>query len=84
MKNFFTDKDGKIVIMQMPNVPILTWGSARLLMLVPAFSGVSELLSMIAFGALFTWAWLEICSGVNVFRRSLGVVVMVVLLSGTL
>ncbi|HEY9908282.1 MAG TPA: hypothetical protein V6D18_11845 [Thermosynechococcaceae cyanobacterium] len=29
-----------------------------------------------AFGSLFTWAWLELFQGVNYFRRSLGLIVL--------
>ena len=36
------------------------------------------LLDTVAFGALFTWAWLELFDGVNYFRRALGLVVLTV------
>lgn len=80
MTNFFKDKAGKTVIAQKPNLPLIMWAIAKLLSLLPTSILVSELFSMIAFGSLFTWAWLEIFSGVNMFRKFLGGIVMVMLL----
>jgi hypothetical protein len=36
-----------------------------------------EGLDVIAFGAIFTWAWLELFDGVNYFRRALGATVLI-------
>jgi hypothetical protein len=74
----FRDSDGKIVIAQMPNPPILVWLSAMLLQLFPfpTSGNIHSGLDTIAFGALFTWAWQELFQGVNYFRRSLGLVVL--------
>jgi len=36
---------------------------------------------LVAFGALFTWAWQEMFEGVNYFRRALGLVVLVGMLA---
>lgn len=74
------DKSGKIVIAQKPNLPLIVWVIARLMLLLPIPLLVNKLLSLIAFGSLFTWAWLEIFSGVNLFRRILGIIVMGLLL----
>lgn len=75
LTNFFTDKSGHIVIGQWPNIPLWGWMTAKLLSLladnpalVSGFSGLSTAL-------LVTWAYLEITSGVNGFRRLLGAVV---------
>jgi hypothetical protein len=77
--DFFKDKQGKIVIAQTPNSPLIgfilftilnfLWSSNQ-----PKFHYYFELLS---FGFIFTWAWLEITSGVNYFRRTLGLVVLI-------
>jgi hypothetical protein len=72
----FRDRDGKIVIAQIPNPPILVWLSATLLQLFPASGNIHSGLDAIAFGTLFTWAWQELFQGVNYFRRSLGLVVL--------
>lgn len=71
----FKDKDGKLAIVGIPNVPLLTW-----LVTLPLgwiLSGTADkLMSVIGHGALFTWAWLELFQGVNYFRRALGAVVL--------
>ena len=73
----FRDNQGQIVLAQMPNPPILVWLTATLLNLIPANSNIHTGLDAIAFGSLFTWAWLEISQGVNYFRRVLGLVVLI-------
>ncbi len=74
---FFRDSDGNIVIAQPPNPPVILWGVASLLKLV-FDSGLTNIaLDLIAFGSLFTWAWLELFQGVNYFRRLLGAIVLV-------
>jgi hypothetical protein len=74
----FRDIEGNVVIIQPPNLPLLIWLAATLLKLVPIRSdSISIILDTIAFGALFTWAWLELFEGVNYFRRTLGFVVLI-------
>ncbi|BAZ46084.1 hypothetical protein NIES4102_31120 [Chondrocystis sp. NIES-4102] len=73
----FRDSEGNIVIAQPPNLPIILWGVASLLKLVFTSGLVNVGLDLIAFGSLFTWAWLELFQGVNYFRRFLGFVVLV-------
>lgn len=72
----FRDSDGNIVIAQMPNLPILVWLSATLLGLLIPTGNLHRGLDAVAFGSLFTWAWQELFQGVNYFRRSLGLVVL--------
>ena len=74
---FFRDDQGNIVIAQPPNPPIIVWGVASLLKLVFTSGLVNVGLDLIAFGSLFTWAWMELFQGVNYFRRTLGFVVLV-------
>lgn len=73
----FRDSEGNIVIVHPPNLPILVWLSATLLNLIPTTDNIHTGLDALAFGALFTWAWLELFQGVNYFRRTLGLVVLV-------
>jgi hypothetical protein len=73
----FRDREGKIVIAQMPNLPILVWLVVTLLQLVVPSGKIETGLNLVAFGTLFTWAWQELFEGVNYFRRSLGLVVLV-------
>jgi hypothetical protein len=74
----FRDSDGKIVLAQTPNLPLIIWIVASLLKLGFTSGKISTGLDAIAFGSLFTWAWLELFQGVNYFRRALGLGVMLV------
>ncbi|GAX39965.1 hypothetical protein NIES4075_09270 [Tolypothrix sp. NIES-4075] len=73
----FRDSDGNIVIAQMPNLPIIVWITASLLKLVFTTGEINTGLDVLAFGSLFTWAWLELFQGVNYFRRALGLGVLI-------
>ncbi|MEH2286946.1 hypothetical protein [Nostoc sp.] len=73
----FRDSDGKIVLGQMPNPPLILWIVASLLTLVFTTGKVSTVLYFLANGALFTWAWMELFQGVNYFRRALGLAVLI-------
>ncbi|AFZ38297.1 hypothetical protein Sta7437_4868 (plasmid) [Stanieria cyanosphaera PCC 7437] len=74
---FFRDSNGNIVIAQPPNPPIIVWGVASLLKLIFTTGLINVGLDLIAFGSLFTWAWMELFQGVNYFRRTLGFIVLV-------
>ena len=76
LDKIFKDKDGNIIIGQSPNLPIIIWLVALTLTKI-SDGRLSDLFSYISFGALFTWAYLEIFEGTNYFRRFLGVAVMV-------
>ncbi len=73
----FRDSEGKIVLAQTPNLPLLVWLAATLLQLIPTSGNIVTGLDLVAFGSLFTWAWQELFQGVNYFRRALGLVVLV-------
>ena len=80
----FRDREGNIVIAQMPNLPILTGLTATLLHLVLPSGRIQTALGLVAFGALFTWAWQELFEGVNYFRRAIGLVGLVSLIAVSL
>ncbi len=73
----FRDREGKVVLAQMPNLPLIVWIAASLLRLIFTTGKVSIGLEAIAFGSLFTWAWEELFQGVNYFRRALGLLVLI-------
>ena len=73
---FFRDSNGNIVIVQPPNLPIIVWSIVSLLKLFFTGGSIHLGLDLIAFGSLFTWAWMELFQGVNYFRRMLGFVVL--------
>lgn len=73
----FRDSEGKIVIAQMPNLPLLVGLAATILQFILPSGRLQTGADLVAFGALFTWAWQELFEGVNYFRRSLGLIVLV-------
>ncbi|HLO49795.1 MAG TPA: hypothetical protein VK211_15370 [Kamptonema sp.] len=77
----FRDSEGKIVLAQMPNPPLIVWIVASLLKLILTTGKINLGLDLIAFGSLFTWAWEELFQGVNYFRRALGLLVLVGLIA---
>jgi len=73
------NKDAQLAIWQTPNLPLSVWSIAALLRWL--LHGTPEhWASVVAFGALFTWAWLELFQGVNYFRRALGLTVLTMLI----
>lgn len=80
----FRDSEGKIILAQMPNLPLIVWIVASLLKIVFTTGRINLGLDLIAFGSLFTWAWEELFQGVNYFRRVLGLLVLVGLIASKL
>ncbi|MGQ3890122.1 hypothetical protein ACQUW5_13965 [Legionella sp. CNM-1927-20] len=78
--DFFKDKQGRIVLFQMPNWPLILWFIFAVLDFLWSSNQpkIHYLLQMLSFGFIFTWAWLEITSGVNYFRRTLGLLVLII------
>jgi hypothetical protein len=77
LDKIFRDREGKVVLAQIPNLPIIVWIVASLLQLIFTTGKVNIGLEAIAFGSLFTWAWEELFQGVNYFRRALGLLVLI-------
>jgi hypothetical protein len=77
----FRDQEGNIVLAQMPNLPLITWIVASLLKIIFTTGKINVGLEAIVFGSLFTWAWEELFQGVNYFRRTLGLLVIVILIA---
>ncbi len=68
-------------IVQLPNPPIIVFAIFFLLFLIaPHDSMAQRVAGLIAFGGIFTWAWLELFYGLNLFRRILGAIVFVVII----
>lgn len=80
----FRDSEGNIVIAQPPNLPLLLGITATVLKFIVKSGNIYTVLDAIAFGCLFTWAWLELFEGVNYFRRTLGLLVLVGLIASRL
>ncbi|HTK39680.1 MAG TPA: hypothetical protein VL362_02340 [Patescibacteria group bacterium] len=79
----FQDETGKYVSAQPPNVSVY--------LIIAGYLGQSvtdgklnDFFALLATGAVFTWALLEIMYGKSMFRRALGTVVMTVFFVGRL
>ncbi len=73
----FRDSKGQIILAQMPNLPLIVWIISSLLKIIFTTGKINIGLDALAFGSLFTWAWEELFQGVNYFRRSLGLIVII-------
>lgn len=64
---------------QTPNLPIIVW---LVSLIIAKFTdgNIQSFFSVVSFGAIFTWSWLEIFYGTNIVRRILGIVVIVVVI----
>ena len=72
----FKDQDNNLALFRPPNLPLVTWFMAAMLQKILPHGQLAQLAELVSFGALFTWAWLEIFQGDNYFRRALGAAVM--------
>lgn len=75
-----TKSKKKFVIAQKPNLPLIVWFVTLIISKLPLHITLVRIFEIISFGAIFTWAWLEIFFGVNYFRRILGGVVMIIII----
>jgi len=74
---WFRDATGDLAIWQRPNLPLIVWIVARLLELIVRHGRPARILDVVAFGAIFTWSWLELFNGSAYIRRVLGLAVLV-------
>ena len=75
------DKHGKIVLGEPANLPLITAVTASALSFtIVLFYPIGIGFLLVAFGAWFTWAWLEIFDPTTQLRRIMGSVFMGVLL----
>ncbi len=82
IKNLFKDKNDKIVIWQFPNLIFIIWMILEVTTLILSSGKLKTSISLMKDAALFTWAYLELISGVNYFRKALGLVVLVLVIIG--
>lgn len=66
----------------MPNIPLFGWLLTKLASLPVADGKMKDGFDSLSMAFLFTWAYLEITKGVNLFRRLLGLFVIVALIIG--
>lgn len=79
---FYKDGKGRVALWQSPNVLLYGWLAFKVISMILSESRFKTGFEKLSMAALFTWAYLEITSGVNYFRRSLGAIVMIMLVFG--
>jgi hypothetical protein len=79
-KSFLKDKHGNYAVFQRPNLPIIVWAVATVLRETLSYGQLNFIAALIAYGAGFTWAWLELFQGDSYIRQILGGIVMVMLI----
>jgi hypothetical protein len=73
---------GEVVVGQPPNPPLLVWLAATVIRWVFSPHGwIGTTLSVVATLSLIVWSLLEIARGESPFRRVLGAVVLVAILT---
>lgn len=72
IRGIFTTKDGKIVVGQFPNAPLILWAFFACISYIYPLSQLENEFQIISSFFLFVWAYLELAQGVNIFRRILG------------
>ncbi|WP_013334384.1 hypothetical protein [Gloeothece verrucosa] len=82
--SYFRDDEGNIVIAQKPNLPFLVALVTTLAKFLVPSGNIYLALDAVAFGAWFTWAWLELFNGVNYFRKTLGLAVLLFVVASRL
>ncbi|HLU07940.1 MAG TPA: hypothetical protein VKZ91_15380 [Woeseiaceae bacterium] len=84
LRAFITDRNGKIVIAQPPNIPIIGW----FLLLLGSWWVTAEpwhgAMAFFSAAFLFTWAWMELTQGASPIRRVFGALVLLYLLGSRL
>jgi hypothetical protein len=78
---FWHDKNGKFVVFQPLNIWIVLWFMFSLLAQIVRSHPFHALFGWVSFGALVVWALLEVVSGVNYFRRLLGLTILLLTLA---
>jgi hypothetical protein len=76
---FIRDKNGRVQVFQFPNLPIIAWLGCMVVNLLT--KGVLQSsFSQLSLIFLSIWSYLEITSGASYFRRTLGLVIAVLII----
>lgn len=75
IEKLLKDKNGRIVLIQKPNIYIWIWLGLYLIAKIIDDKETKTGLQIAGNIILLYWAWLEVSQGVNYFRRLLGAVV---------
>lgn len=81
IEKFFKDDDGNVAIWQFPNVPLMGWLLFKIIGMAADNNALKLGCENLSMAFLFTWAYLEITSGDSRFRKLLGIIVIIWLLT---
>lgn len=76
----FKDQKGNVVLGQKPNLPLQVAIGSFIFGLFINNSKLAEFITVLGFGSLFVFAWLELFQGVNYIRRAFGFIVLALML----
>ncbi|MGZ6005314.1 MAG: hypothetical protein ACXWLH_04135 [Candidatus Saccharimonadales bacterium] len=79
-QKFWEDKNGKVVVWQAPNRWLLIWLITLVLGWFMPYGWPQKAVGWISLIALVIWAFFEAKSGVNYFRRTIGILVLLLLI----
>lgn len=78
-QKFWEDKNGNFVVWQKPNMYLWIWFVTLFISWFAPYGWLHETIGTISLIALIIWAILEASRGVNYFRRTIGILVLVLL-----
>lgn len=84
IKKLFLTKEGKIVIGQSPDRPLILWAFFFFVAYVPPLNMLQQTFQSIASLFLFVWAYQELIRGVNPFRKIIGSITMLWIIASIL
>jgi len=79
-EKFWENDFGQVVVWQKPNKFLYAWAGCTFINLFVPLGWLETLLGFAGLLTLIIWAVLEIYSGVNYFRRLVGVLVILILI----
>jgi len=82
VKRFISDKNGRIVIGQSPNILLSGWILCKLIIFLLSSGHLRSSLEQLSTALLFAWAYYEAAKGVSYFRKVLGVIVLSIIIIG--
>jgi hypothetical protein len=72
---FVSGKDGRVHIIQWPNLPIIGWFLSMIVSTFVASGPMKVGFSYVSLAFLAIWSYLEVTQGLSYFRRVLGAIV---------
>lgn len=81
-RKVFKDKAGRTVIIQRPNIPLWGWVLTKILATFTDNPNIKPALGALGSLLLIIWALLETISGVTIFRKLLGIIILAIITVG--